>query len=80
VEVVWVPLNSWLSEILLEMTGYAYLSPTNVLAVLAAKWWVTVLFLLLVLSNLVLVYLEIGLLTVGLMRILQQEEGLSSYF
>ncbi|MGZ7240481.1 glycerophosphoryl diester phosphodiesterase membrane domain-containing protein, partial [Streptococcus pyogenes] len=42
VEVVWVPLNSWLSEILLEMTGYAYLSPTNVLAVLAAKWWVTV--------------------------------------
>lgn len=80
VEVVWVPLNSWLSEILLEMTGYAYLSPTNVLAVLAAKWWVTVLFLLLVLSNLVLVYLEIGLLTVGLMRILQQEEGLFSYF
>ena len=79
VEVVWVPLNSWLSEFLLDLTGYAYLSPTNLLSVLSAKWWVTLLFVSQMLANLILVYLEIGLLVVGLNRILKKEEGLKAY-
>ena len=79
VEVVWIPLNSWLSEVLLGLTGYAYLSPTNLLVVLSARWWVTVLFFLQVLANLVIVYLEIGLLVLGLTRILKTDENLRSY-
>lgn len=79
VELVWIPLNSWLSEGLLSLTGYAYLSPTNLLPVLSSKWWLAILFVLLVMANVVLVYLEIGLITVGLIRILRQEEGLASY-
>lgn len=78
-EVVWIPLNSWLAEVLLELTGYDYLSHTNLLAVLSAKWWITILFILMVLANLVLVYLEIGIITVGLIRILKQQEGLNSF-
>ena len=79
VEVVWIPLNSWLSEVLLGLTGYAYLSPTNLLAVFSAKWWVSLLFSLQVIANLVLVYLEIGLLVLGLNRLLTKEESIRSY-
>lgn len=79
VEVVWIPLNSWLSEVLLGLTGYAYLSPTNLLAVFSAKWWVSLLFSLQVIANLVLVYLEIGLLVLGLNRLLTKEENIRSY-
>ena len=79
IEVVWIPFNSWLSEVLLGWTGYAYLSPTNLLAVLSAKWWVTLLFLLQVIANFLLVYLEIGLLVLGLIRILEKQENLLSY-
>lgn len=79
VEVVWIPLNSWISEVLLGLTGYAYLSPTNLLAVFSAKWWVTVLFLVQIVANVTLVYLEIGLLVLGLKRILNQEEGIRTY-
>lgn len=79
VEFVWVPVNSWLSELLLSWTGHAYLSPANVWAVLAEKWWVTVGFILLVLLNLIIAYLEVGLIVVGIIRLLGQEESLSSY-
>ena len=79
VEVVWIPLNSWISEVLLGLTGYAYLSPTNLLAVFSAKWWVTVLFLVQIVANVTLVYLEIGLLVLGLKRLLNQEEGIRTY-
>ncbi len=51
-EFVWIPLNSWISEGLLAMTGHAYLSPTNLLSVFAENLLVTGLFILLFLSTL----------------------------
>lgn len=34
---LWIPLNSWVSERLLALTGHAYLSPTNLLSVFSGE-------------------------------------------
>lgn len=71
IEVIWVPINSFLSEGLLSLTGHAYLSPTNLWAVLTEKWWVTLLFIFLLILNLLLAYLQIGFLFVGVHALLE---------
>ncbi|NQI71077.1 glycerophosphodiester phosphodiesterase [Streptococcus suis] len=71
-EFVWIPLNSWVSEGLLAMTGHAYLSPTNVFSVLSENILVTVLFILLFLVNLAIAYLELALLFSGVGQLLDQ--------
>ncbi|MBY5034316.1 glycerophosphodiester phosphodiesterase [Streptococcus gallolyticus] len=73
VELIWVPINSFLAEYLLRLTGYAYLSSTNLGATLTAKWWVTALFGLLILLNLLIAYLEIGVVLTGVLSLLHQE-------
>lgn len=45
-EFVWIPLNSWVSERLLALTGHAYLSPTNLLSVFSENLFVSGLFIL----------------------------------
>lgn len=72
-EFVWIPLNSWVSEGLLAMTGYAYLSPTNLFQVLTANPIATGLFIVLFLANILVAYLEIALLFVGVSTFLGQE-------
>ncbi|HFR3412404.1 TPA: glycerophosphoryl diester phosphodiesterase membrane domain-containing protein, partial [Streptococcus suis] len=69
-EFVWIPLNSWLAEFLLSLTGHAYLSPTNVLQVLSSNLFVTVLFALLVILNILVAYLEIALIFTGVRQLL----------
>ncbi|HEL1612841.1 TPA: glycerophosphodiester phosphodiesterase [Streptococcus suis] len=71
-EFVWIPLNSWVSEGLLALTGHAYLSPTNVLSVLSENILVTGLFILLFLVNLAIAYLELALLFSGVGQLLDQ--------
>lgn len=71
-EFVWIPLNSWVSEGLLAMTGHAYLSPTNVFSVLSENILVTGLFILLFLINLAIAYLELALLFSGVGQLLDQ--------
>ncbi|NQN49241.1 glycerophosphodiester phosphodiesterase [Streptococcus suis] len=71
-EFVWIPLNSWVSEGLLAMTGHAYLSPTNVFSVLSENILVTGLFILLFLVNLAIAYLELALLFSGVGQLLDQ--------
>lgn len=72
-EFVWIPLNSWISEGLLAMTGYAYLSPTNLLSVLSENLFVTGLFLLLFLINIAIAYLELALLFTGVWHLLDEK-------
>ena len=69
-EFVWIPLNSWLAEFLLSLTGHAYLSPTNVLQVLSSNLFVTVLFALLIILNILVAYLEIALIFTGVRQLL----------
>lgn len=71
-EFVWIPLNSWVSEGLLALTGHAYLSPTNVFSVLSENILVTGLFILLFLVNLAIAYLELALLFSGVGQLLDQ--------
>lgn len=71
-EFVWIPLNSWVSEGLLAMTGHAYLSPTNFFSVLSENILVTGLFILLFLVNLAIAYLELALLFSGVGQLLDQ--------
>lgn len=71
-EIIWIPLNAWLAESLLRLTGHAYLSPTNLLSVMLEKWWVTGLFLLLVVVNLVIAYLELAFILVGVYQLFDQ--------
>lgn len=71
-EFVWIPLNSWVSEGLLAMTGHAYLSPTNIFSVLSENILVTGLFILLFLVNLAIAYLELALLFSGVGQLLDQ--------
>lgn len=73
IEVIWIPVNSFLAEHLLRLTGHAYLSTTNIGAVLTARWWVTGLFVLLILVNLLISYLEIGFVLTGILTLLDQE-------
>lgn len=72
-EFVWIPLNSWISEGLLAMTGYAYLSPTNLLSVFSENLFVTGLFLLLFLVNIAIAYLELALLFTGVWHLLDEK-------
>lgn len=71
-EFVWIPLNSWVSEGLLAMTGHAYLSPTNFFSVFSENILVTGLFILLFLVNLAIAYLELALLFSGVGQLLDQ--------
>ncbi len=72
-EFVWIPLNSWISEGLLAMTGHAYLSPTNMLSVLSENLFVTGLFLLLFFVNIAIAYLELALLFTGVWQLLDEK-------
>ncbi|HEL1585704.1 TPA: glycerophosphodiester phosphodiesterase [Streptococcus suis] len=71
-EFIWIPLNSWLAEALLSLTGHAYLSPTNALAVFSENGFVTLLFLLLFVANIFVAYLELALLFTGVWQLLDQ--------
>lgn len=71
-EFVWIPLNSWISEVLLAMTGYDYLSPTNLWSVLLGNGFVAILFLLLFLLNVAIAYLELALLFTGVWYLLDE--------
>ncbi|HFI0148063.1 TPA: glycerophosphodiester phosphodiesterase [Streptococcus suis] len=71
-EFVWIPLNSWLSESLLAMTDHAYLSPTNLFAVVTENLLVTGLFILLFFANIAIAYLELALLFTGVWQLLDE--------
>ncbi|BAQ23991.1 glycerophosphoryl diester phosphodiesterase family protein [Streptococcus troglodytae] len=62
IEFIWIPLNSWISEKLLSLTGYLYISPNNILSVFTRHWWVTAAFILLFIVNIMISYLQIGFL------------------
>lgn len=70
---IWIPFNSFISEWLLYLSGHDYLSQNNILAVLTEKWWLTALFLLLLLANLVIAYLQMGLIFIGVNNLIKQE-------
>ncbi|HFU4001717.1 TPA: glycerophosphodiester phosphodiesterase [Streptococcus suis] len=72
-EFVWIPLNSWLSESLLAMTNHAYLSPTNLFAVVTENLLVTGLFILLFFANIAIAYLELALLFTGVWQLLDEK-------
>lgn len=79
-EWVWIPLNSWVSEGLLAMTGYAYLSPTNLFAVMSSNLLVAALFLALFVANCAIAYFELALLFTGVWQLLDQRvKRLSEY-
>ncbi|MFC3928971.1 glycerophosphoryl diester phosphodiesterase membrane domain-containing protein [Streptococcus caprae] len=69
-EIAWIPLNSWLAEKLLALTGHAYLSPTNILEVFSENWLVTVGFFLLFIANVLVAYLEMALLFIGINQLM----------
>lgn len=64
-EGLWFPFNTWLAEILLAMTGQTYLSTSNLLMVLTGNWLATLGLLLLFAVNLLIAYVEVGILFVG---------------
>ncbi|HEM6028588.1 glycerophosphodiester phosphodiesterase [Streptococcus suis] len=72
-EFIWIPLNSWISEGLLAMTGHAYLSPTNLLSVFTENPLVTGLFILLFFVNIAIAYLELALLFTGVWQLLDEK-------
>lgn len=72
-EFVWIPLNSWLSESLLAMTDHAYLSPTNLFAVVTENLLVTGLFISLFFANIAIAYLELALLFTGVWQLLDEK-------
>ncbi|HFI0595577.1 TPA: glycerophosphodiester phosphodiesterase [Streptococcus suis] len=79
-EFVWIPLNSWLSERLLALTGHAYLSPTNLLSVFSENLFVSGLFILLFFANIGIAYLELALLFTGVWQLLDEKvKYLSDY-
>ncbi|HFI0501225.1 TPA: glycerophosphodiester phosphodiesterase [Streptococcus suis] len=79
-EFVWIPLNSWVSERLLALTGHAYLSPTNLLSVFSENLFVSCLFILLFFANIGIAYLELALLFTGVWQLLDEKvKHLSDY-
>ncbi|HEL1557656.1 TPA: glycerophosphodiester phosphodiesterase [Streptococcus suis] len=79
-EFVWIPLNSWVSERLLALTGHAYLSPTNLLSVFSENLFVSGLFILLFFANIGIAYLELALLFTGVWQLLDEKvKHLSDY-
>ena len=79
-EFVWIPLNSWVSERLLALTGHAYLSPTNLLSVFSENPFVSGLFILLFFANIGIAYLELALLFTGVWQLLDEKvKHLSDY-
>lgn len=72
IEFIWIPLNSWISEKLLSLTGYLYISPNNILSVFTRHWWVTAAFILLFIVNIMISYLQIGFLFSGVHQLLVQ--------
>ncbi len=79
-EFVWIPLNSWVSERLLTLTGHAYLSPTNLLSVFSENLFVSGLFILLFFANIGIAYLELALLFTGVWQLLDEKvKHLSDY-
>lgn len=79
-EFVWIPLNSWVSERLLALTGHAYLSPTNLLSVFSENLFVSGLFILLFFANIGISYLELALLFTGVWQLLDEKvKHLSDY-
>lgn len=71
---IWIPLNSFASESLLFLSGHDYLSQSNILAVLTEKWWITLLFILLLISNLCIAYLQMALIFIGVNNLIKQED------
>ncbi len=69
-ELVWIPLNSWIAESLLSLTGHAYFSPTNFFKVFSANIFVSILFILLVVVNILVAYLEPTLMFTGIRHLL----------
>ena len=74
-EVAWIPLNSWLADEFLSMTGATYLSYTNAVSVLTANPLATIGLVLLFFANLFLAYVQIGMLFIGVHQILIAETG-----
>ncbi|MYN69577.1 glycerophosphodiester phosphodiesterase [Streptococcus suis] len=79
-EFVWIPLNSWVSERLLALTGHAYLSPTNLLSVFSENLFVSGLFILLFFANIGIAYLELALLFTGVWQLLDEKVKHLSYY
>ncbi|EHJ51701.1 glycerophosphodiester phosphodiesterase [Streptococcus macacae] len=80
IEYIWVPINSWISEHLLALTGYLYLSPNNIVSVFTRHWWVTAAFILLFVFNIMISYLQIGFLFSGVHQLLAQRPKTLSQF
>ncbi|MGT2679923.1 glycerophosphoryl diester phosphodiesterase membrane domain-containing protein [Streptococcus ratti] len=72
IEYVWIPINSWISEKLLALTGYLYISPNNIVPIFTRHWWVTLTFILLFILNIMISYLQIGFLFSGVHQLLTQ--------
>lgn len=79
-EFVWIPLNSWMAEYFLSLTGYTYLTASNFLAVFTSNWLVTGGFVSLFLVNILVAYLEIALIFTGVWQLLDTKaKRLSAY-
>lgn len=79
-DLIWPPINSWLSERLLAMTGYLYLSYTNALEVFLNNWWVGILLILLFLLNIGIAYAQIILIITGMRALLKDKpQSLKQY-
>ncbi|MGT2959479.1 glycerophosphodiester phosphodiesterase [Streptococcus caballi] len=79
-DLIWPPINSWLSERLLAMTGYFYLSYTNALQVFLNNWWVGILLILLFLLNIGIAYAQIILIITGMRALLKDKpQSLKQY-
>ena len=79
-EILWAPINSWLAEGLLAMTGATYLSYTNAVAVFTANPLASIGLIALFFFNLFLAYIQIGMLFVGTNQILVHEQATIKQF
>lgn len=80
IEWFWLPVNSWLAEKLLALTGNLYLSYTNFWSVMLGQPWIGFAFLALLLLNLSISYLQLSLIFLGIYQLLQEpSQGLKVY-
>ena len=74
VEYLWLPLNSFLAGLLLNQTGYLFISYNNIFAIITSSPLISLAFLVLIVINLLVAYFQICLLFIGARHLLYHEK------
>ena len=72
-EIIWIPLTSFLADLLLSQSGFQYLSYTNVIAIFTSNPIIALSFILLFVANLFMSYLQLGSIFIGIRQLLEEE-------